>query len=56
MNDSWKQIFNDYIKSYNAINTLARNGVIDTEESLELKSILLKDIIVTMESEVTDNE
>ena len=54
MSDVWKKIFKDYIECNNAIQTLAKNGIVDADKSLELYSILLHDIIETMKSEVKD--
>lgn len=56
MNEMWKKIFKQYIKDFHAIDLLQADNIIDEEETLKLKNKLLVDIIVTMESEVADNE
>ena len=52
--DLWYKIFKDYVESYKAIQTLQKNHIIEDEQVQENESKLLKDIIVTMESEIAD--
>lgn len=52
MNEAWKNIFKDYIDSYNAIQTLKRNDLLDDESRVELEQDLLYEIIKTMKTEV----
>lgn len=54
MNEVWKRIFTEYIESYNAIDTLERNGIIDEEDTDKLRLKLLDEIIETMRSEIDD--
>jgi hypothetical protein len=56
MNEAWNKIFKKYIKDFHAIDLLQADRIIDEEETLKLKNKLLVDIIVTMESEVKENE
>lgn len=56
MNDIYKNIFKRYIKCYMAIQTLAENGLFDEEEKAAHEHNLLHNIIVTMESEVEDED
>lgn len=52
MNEAWMRITKAYIESYEAIQTLKRNNVIDEEFCEELKVGLLENIIDTFKSEV----
>lgn len=56
MNEVWKRIFEDYIESHKAIETLKINCILDEndEEYLKLKMRLLDEIIETFKSEVED--
>lgn len=54
MNEVWKKLSNEYIASYEAIQTLARNGIIDEEEKEVHEHNLLFSIIETMKSETED--
>lgn len=55
MNGVWKRIFEGYIESYNAIETLKTNILDgDDEDYLRLKMRLLDEIIETFKSEVED--
>lgn len=53
MTEVWKNIFRNYIKSYEAIQTLKDNDVLE-EESVTYELKLLDEIIVTMRTEVED--
>lgn len=50
----WYQIFSDWVKSYDSINHLGNNGVLDDEETITAKDKLLKDMIETMIGEIED--
>ena len=50
----WHKIMKDYIKSYEAINTLYIDRIIEEDIRVSLNEKLLKDIIVTFESEVEE--
>ena len=52
--DVWHKIFKDYIKCYEGIELLRDNGVVDPEDSLDLKQNLLKEIIEVFREEVED--
>lgn len=52
MNEAWKKILKNYTDSYDAIQTLKRNFVIDDDLYQELRSDLLDDIIKTFKSEI----
>lgn len=52
MNETWKGIFEKYINSYNAINILRNNNIIEKDEYFKLRSTLLADIIICFESEI----
>lgn len=54
MNEVWQRIFKDYIESYNAIETLKKNEILNEDDYQELKICLLEDIIITFKSEVED--
>ena len=54
MSEVWKKIFKKYIGDFHAIDKLSSDGIIDDDETMNLKNKLLVDIIVTMESEVND--
>lgn len=54
MNEIWKKIFKKYIEDFHAIDILSSDNIIDYDEAMKLKSKLLANIIVTMESEVDD--
>ena len=54
MNEVWKKLSNEYIASYESIQVLARNGIIDEEEKAVHEHNLLFGIIETMRSEVED--
>lgn len=55
MNEVWKQIFNGYVESYKAIQTLQKNGLLDEEEKAVHEHNLLCEIIGTMESEIKED-
>lgn len=50
----WMRIFTDYIKSYEAINTIYKNGYVDEDELALMRHKLLTDIIETFRSEVEE--
>lgn len=52
MNTIWKQIFEEYVKCYEAIQILARKGIFDEEEKAVHEHNLLYEIIETMKQEV----
>lgn len=52
MSEGWKNIFRKCIDSYNAIQTLKENGILDEEEVNVCEHNLLFNIVVTMKSEV----
>lgn len=52
MNEVWKNIFKEYIKSYEAIQTLECNGIFDEEEKAVHEHNLLFNIIETMKDEL----
>lgn len=54
MNEVWKNIFKEYIKSYEAIQTLERNSIFDEEEKAVHEHNLLFSIIETMKQETED--
>lgn len=54
MTDVWKRIFNNYIASYNAIDTLELNGITEDDETNAMRLKLLDEIIETMKSEVEE--
>ena len=56
MNEVWRNIFKTYIESYNAIETLRKNCILDedNEDDVKLKMCLLDEIIETFKSEVED--
>ena len=56
MNEVWRNIFKTYIESYNAIETLRKNYILDedNEDDVKLKMCLLDEIIETFKSEVED--
>ena len=51
----WHKIFKKYIEDFHAIDRLQAHKIIDKEETSNLKNNLLVNIIVTMESEVSEN-
>ena len=48
----WHKIMKEYIKSYESIRHLVDKGIVAEDDVPELIDKLLKDIIVTFESEV----
>ena len=54
MNEAWGKIFKDYVDSYEAIQTLKRNHVIDDDFYTEIRGTLLDEIIETFKTEVED--
>jgi len=54
MNEAWKNIFERFIDSYKAIQTLQENGLMDEEEKAVYEHNLLSEIIFTMKTEVDD--
>ena len=56
MNEVWRNIFKTYIESYDAIETLKRNCILDedNEDGVKLKMCLLNEIIETFKSEAED--
>ena len=52
MNKAWNALAESYIACYNAIQTLAKNGILDEEEKAVHEHNLLVDIIMTFASEV----
>ena len=50
----WKQIFKNFIESYEAINTIYKNGYVDEDELALVRNKLLTDIIETFRSEVEE--
>ncbi|MBQ0113298.1 MAG: hypothetical protein KBT03_09235 [Bacteroidales bacterium] len=54
MNDVWKRIFEDYIKSYESIEHLSKQGIAGDDDIAILRNNLLTDIIETMRSEVEE--
>lgn len=53
MNEVWMRIFNGWLETYIAIDTL-QNSLIEDEEACELRCKLLDDIMETFRSEVED--
>ena len=54
MNDAWKRIFNDWIKSYQSIEHLENQGVLAEFKADSAREQLLEDIINTCISEVEE--
>lgn len=55
MNEAaWKRIFVEYIKCYESIQILERNGIFDEEEKAVHEHNLLFNIIETMRSETEE--
>lgn len=54
MPEVWVRIFKQYVNSFDAITTLANNGLMDEEEKAVYEHNLLKDIIVTFQSELEE--
>ncbi len=54
MNEAWKTIFKQYVSSYEAIQTLERNGIFDEEKKQEHEHNLLFNIIETMKMELVE--
>lgn len=54
MNDAWKRIFSDWIKSYEGIEHLEKQGVVEDFKAEEMRENLLTDIINTCISEVEE--
>lgn len=52
MNTIWKQIFEEYIECYKAIQILSKKGIFDEEEKSVHEHNLLHNLIETMEQEV----
>lgn len=50
----WYGIFSDWVKSYNSINHLENEAILDDEETIAARDKLLKDIIETMIGEIED--
>lgn len=53
MNEVWKNIFKEYIESYEAIQTLERNSIFDDEEKTVHEHNLLFNIIEIMKDELS---
>jgi hypothetical protein len=54
MDEVWRKIFIKYINDYNAIVLLHKDELLDDEDYAMIEHTLLKDIIVTMKSEIED--
>lgn len=54
MDEVWIRMFKGWLKSYEAIETLAGENMLEDDEYLSLRGKLLNDIIVTVESEVNE--
>ena len=50
--DLWYKIFKNYVESNKAINTLQKNGVVEEQGVTDMQVKLLRDIIITMQSEL----
>lgn len=50
----WYGIFSDWIKSYNSINHLENEAILDDEETITARDKLLNDIIETITGEIND--
>ena len=50
----WHKIMSNYVRAYEAIEFLLHEGVVDEEGRNLMRENLLKNIIVTFESEVTE--
>lgn len=56
MNDVWKRIFRNWIKSYESIEHLEKQGVAEDFKAEQMRDNLLIDIINTCIIEVEDGE
>lgn len=54
MNEVWKNIFKNFIKDYNAIQTLHKDSILDDESKALHEDNLLYIIIETFRSEVEE--
>lgn len=56
MNEVWNNIFRNWIKSYESIEHLEKQGVVEDFKAEQMREDLLIDIINTCISEVEDEE
>lgn len=56
MSEVWKNIFRDWIKSFESIEHLEKQGVVEDFKAEQMRDNLLIDIINTCISEVEDEE
>ena len=54
MNDVWKHIFKEWIETYEAIDTLQSNNLLEDYEASELRCKFLDEIIETCRTEVEE--
>lgn len=54
MNEAWKNFSKKCIESYDALQTLKANGMMDEEEKAKNEHRLLVDILNLMKTEVND--
>lgn len=52
MNETWIKIFDGWLESDQAIETLRKKDIVDEEQKTDLKLKLLSEILRTVESEI----
>lgn len=55
MNEVWKNIFRNWIKSYESIQHLEKEGIVEDYRAEQLRETLLEEILNTCISEVEED-